>query len=69
VLVHAHVARGDLFWAGKVLYESRDAALACCPRCRGERLVAERPDAWTLGGSVLVLGGTLVAARRPRLPA
>jgi tetratricopeptide (TPR) repeat protein len=41
VLVHAHVARGDLFWAGKVLYESRDAALACCPRCRGEHFRRE----------------------------
>ena len=35
----------------------------------GLLVLAERPDAWTLGGSVLVLGGTLVAARRPRLPA
>lgn len=36
VFVHAHIARGDLFWAGKVLHDHRDAALACCPRCRGD---------------------------------
>lgn len=35
----------------------------------GLLVLAERPDGWTLAGSVLVLGGTLVAARRPRLPA
>ncbi len=35
----------------------------------GVVVLAERPDAWTLGGSMLVLAGTLVASRRPRLPA
>jgi drug/metabolite transporter (DMT)-like permease len=35
----------------------------------GLAVLAERPDGWTIGGSLLVLGGTLVAARRPRLPA
>lgn len=35
----------------------------------GLLVLSERPDGWTIGGSVLVLAGTLVAARRPRLPA
>jgi drug/metabolite transporter (DMT)-like permease len=35
----------------------------------GLLVLGERPDGWTLGGSLLVLGGTLAAARRPRLPA
>lgn len=35
----------------------------------GVSILGERPDGWTLGGSLLVLGGTLAAARRPRLPA
>ena len=29
---------------------------------------AEVPDAWTVGGSLLILGGTLAAARRPAPP-
>ncbi|MEM7588466.1 MAG: DMT family transporter, partial [Acidobacteriota bacterium] len=28
--------------------------------------LGEQPDPWTIGGSLLVLGGSLVAARRPR---
>lgn len=35
----------------------------------GLMVLGERPDTWTLAGSLLVLGGTLTAARRPRLPA
>ncbi len=35
----------------------------------GLLVLGERPDLWTLTGSLLVLGGTLTAARRPRLPA
>lgn len=32
-------------------------------------LLGERPDLWTAAGSLLVLAGTVVAARRERLPA
>lgn len=35
----------------------------------GVVVLHERPDVWTITGSLLVLGGTLVASRRPRLPA
>ncbi len=35
----------------------------------GLTVLGERPDLWTVSGSLLVLGGTLVASRRPRLPA
>lgn len=35
----------------------------------GLLVLGERPDGWTIAGSFLVLGGTLAAARRPRLPA
>ena len=38
VLAHAHIARFDLFLAGKVLQDCRDLALACCPRCRSDYL-------------------------------
>ncbi len=34
----------------------------------GLAVLGEQPGLWTLGGSLLVLGGTVVAARRPRLP-
>ncbi len=36
VLCHAFLARGDLYWAGKILHQIRDAALACCPPCRAD---------------------------------
>ncbi|HEX9735703.1 MAG TPA: hypothetical protein VGG06_27400 [Thermoanaerobaculia bacterium] len=36
VLVHAYVARFDLFWAGKTLEEYRAKALDCCPGCRSD---------------------------------
>ncbi len=35
----------------------------------GVVFLGEHPDHWTIGGSLLVLGGSLIAARRPRLPA
>ncbi len=38
VLAHAHIARSDLFWAGKVLAGYRRQALGCCPRCRSDHL-------------------------------
>lgn len=31
-------------------------------------VLGERPGPWTVAGSLLVLAGTLIAARRPRLP-
>lgn len=34
----------------------------------GLLVLGEQPDPWTIVGSLLVLGGTLFAARRPRLP-
>ena len=34
----------------------------------GLAVLGERPGLWTLGGSLLVLAGTVVASRRPRLP-
>lgn len=36
VLAHAHIARGDRFWAGKTLAGYREQALACCPLCRSD---------------------------------
>ncbi len=36
--------------------------------CWGLVVLSERPDIWTVGGSLLVLGGTVIASRRPRLP-
>ncbi len=30
--------------------------------------LGERPDTWTIGGSLLVLGGIVTSARRPRMP-
>ena len=36
VLAHAYIARMDYFWARKVLDGVRDAALACCRRCRSD---------------------------------
>lgn len=35
----------------------------------GVLVLGERPGLWTVGGSLLVLGGSFIAARRPRLPA
>lgn len=34
VLVHAHLARADRYWAHKTLESYRRSALDCCPRCR-----------------------------------
>ncbi len=41
VLSHGFIAARDMFWAGKVLQDARDRALACCPRCRSEHLRRE----------------------------
>jgi hypothetical protein len=38
LLSNAHLVRKDLFWAGKVLDQNRDAAIACCPLCRSDHL-------------------------------
>lgn len=34
LLSHAHIVRGDLFWAGKTLEDHRQETLECCPPCR-----------------------------------
>ncbi len=36
VLCHAFIARGNLHWAGKILEQIRQSALACCPTCRSD---------------------------------
>lgn len=36
VLSHAFIIRGDLYWAGKILEQTRRAALDCCPTCRSD---------------------------------
>lgn len=41
VLVHAHIARVDWFFAGKTLADYRKSALDCCPRCRADVLRRE----------------------------
>ncbi len=36
VVCHAFLVRGDLYWAGKILEQIRESALACCPVCRSD---------------------------------